>query len=242
MHQLFNDGFIGHFPNSVVNFMGSDSEDTYKAMLKQKSENWHYRNNTITYDLNNWGHRCKRITDLNLDDYLLFVGCSHTMGIGICLEDSYPYIVSDMTNTNYYNLALGAAGIDALIYNLNVFLYKIDKKPKRIIWQWPDPARYLEILNDKKIIFHGAWDKQPEVLNFMITGDCNNFNNSRKILAQKFLEQISIPITYVSVHTPSELDHPETIYFRKKDEARDSKHFGKVSNLYFANILTNNIR
>jgi DNA polymerase III alpha subunit len=53
-----------------------------------------------------------KIEDIDLNNYILFIGCSHTEGIGLELQTTYPYLVSEELKCDYYNLGLGGTGID----------------------------------------------------------------------------------------------------------------------------------
>ena len=46
--------------------------------------------------------------DDDQDNYILFIGCSHTMGVGLELEKTYPHILSEKLKMDYYNLAVPA--------------------------------------------------------------------------------------------------------------------------------------
>lgn len=97
-------------------------------------------------EYNSHGFRCKEVDDLDFDNYILFVGCSHTTGIGVTIKQSYPYQVAKKLKCDYYNLGVGGGGIDALEHNLLAWFTLYDKPPKYIVCQWPDYARYIKQL------------------------------------------------------------------------------------------------
>ena len=137
-----NDDFLGyHALEHNVLFSGSDTLEIYENNLKTKPIDWYYRTNQISYVRNKNGHRCKNIEDIDLNNYILTIGCSHTEGIGLKLEDTYPYLLSQMMNCDYYNLGIGGIGIDILNYNLVTWFSKIKNPPKLLVVQWPHRAR-----------------------------------------------------------------------------------------------------
>ena len=81
----FNKNFIGNnMPNKTVNFLGfTDSEERYLESIKTQPNDWYYKDRSFTYSYNEYGHRSKNISDIDLDNYILFTGCSHTEGVGL---------------------------------------------------------------------------------------------------------------------------------------------------------------
>lgn len=239
-----NKGFIGGSPHSIENFAGSDEKSLFDKNLLTKPDDWYYRNKPLTYEFNNLGHRCKNTYDIDLSNYILFFGCSHTMGIGNALEDTFPYLVSKKLNIDYYNLGIGAAGPDSMFHNLVTWMNKFSQKPKHIIWQWPDLARYATVTKDNRVKMHGIWEKDPEVVNFMVMGHCNDFHISRMKLIIAYLDQLNVPITYVSTDAKNKDDPSNTVYYRwiDKDNARDNMHMGIKSNELLANHLAERLR
>lgn len=148
---LLNNDFIGYEPlEHNVLFSGSDTEELYNQHLKSKSPNWYYRTNQVSYIRNSNGHRCKEIKDIDLNNYILYAGCSHTEGIGLELENTYPYLLSKSLNCDYYNLSVGGSGIDVILHNLIVWFGIVKHKPKLVIIQWPYWARYSRFSNEPK--------------------------------------------------------------------------------------------
>ena len=119
-------------------------------------------------EYNSHGFRCKEVDDLDFDNYILFVGCSHTTGIGVAIKQSYPYQVAKKLKCDYYNLGVGGGGIDALEHNLLAWFTLYDKPPKYIVCQWPDYARYMKQLpNYANITPAGNWTDEE----FLVEAD-----------------------------------------------------------------------
>jgi hypothetical protein len=227
----FNQGFIGYKPNSQINFSGGDTEELYNLNLKSQSTDWYYRYNPIIYSHNNYGHRSKSIEHIDLNNYILCVGCSHTEGIGNYEQDTYPYQVSQQLNCDYYNMGLGGCGVDIMIHNLITWMACIKQLPKLLVWQWPDPVRYVTIEESTPplVVTHGLWEHKREVTDFILTGDGNNFFSSRVKLAEEYLNVLSkiTPVIQVSLQEQESLN---TIFYQSHDYARDGKHNGSLSN------------
>jgi hypothetical protein len=237
----FNQGFIGYVPNQSLKFSGSDKERTFSVNLKKLSDDWYYRTAEITYNHNSLGHRSVEPKNLNLDNYILFTGCSHTEGIGLELEKTYPYLVADELGCDYYNLALGGTGIDTMMYNLSLWLGKVKERPKAIVVQWPSETRFLlteEIANNLRPM--GMWDSEEEVSRFMAAGSFNGFFSSRKKIAYEFIHSFSDVTTIINVDIDryANEDIDNFLLLQYLDSARDLVHFGITSQQVLAKKIT----
>jgi len=233
-----NNGFIGYTPNSTYRFIGGDKDTLYSRNLKTKPADWYYRDRPITYVNNSFGHRSPDVKDIDLNNYILFVGCSHTEGVGNYLEDTYAHMVSKEANIDYYNLSIGGSGIDTMLHNLSVWLTTVNSSPKHIIWQWTDPVRYVTVMSDDLVITHGMWEDTKEVQDFVIAGDTNGFFKSRNILASNYLHQLKTNVIEV---THIEKNSPDKIFCYAKDHARDNQHYGVLSNKHLAEMILQKI-
>ena len=225
-----NNDFIGYHPQEhIASFSGSDTSTVYERNLKTKPEDWYYRTNKISYIRNSNGHRCKTIEDIDLDNYILTVGCSHTEGIGLHLEDTYPYLLSKKLNCDYYNLGMGGTGIDILNYNLVIWFSKIKKPPKLLIVQWPNHVRVtlenypkFEGIEPTPYTSHGIWTRLPfpGISDFLVSGDKINFFKTTRTLTKNVIHNIAnCPILEIS--TGNDIFSDNNIVLKQVDFARD---------------------
>lgn len=231
----FTDDFIGyHEEHRDEIYTGYDSLEKYNESLNVTPKDWYYRDNPIYYKRNNLGHRCKNPEEIDLSNYFLVAGCSHSEGIGLHLEDTYPYLLSKELNCDYYNLSLGGSGIDVFSYNLLTWIAKINQKPKFLILQIPNILRY-STFEDPYVLVHGLWTTQPNKSDFLILGDQINYFSSQYMLAKKLIKNhINVPIIDV-FSSRSDLskivdDPAQSVIAYEIDLARDRMHMGKSSN------------
>lgn len=235
--KFYDNNLIGRNTSSVTyDFQDKDSLDLYQKNLLKVPTNWIYKTKNISYSYNSNGHRCRDISELDFDNYILFIGCSHTEGIGVTLEDSYPYVLSNLLKCDYYNLGLGATGIDVLLHNLITWFTQFEKKPNAVIIQWPDMSRIiLKTENDLQPI--GVWSTDPNIINFITSADIINFFDTRKLLVIKLIESvIKVPIVNLSIANLKPT-HPKSIFGKVLDYGRDLAHPGIVSHYKFANSI-----
>lgn len=240
--QVYSNNLIGEDQLSNREFCGSDNPGTFKENLKTKPDNWIYRTKKIEYNWNSYGHRSKELTEVVSDDYILFVGCSVTVGVGIALEDSFAYKLAQHLKMPYYNLGVAATGYDVITHNLNTFLTLQIKKPKIIVIQEPFWNRFFW-LSPRGVALFGAWVLDPvkcpsqehrRIYQEIVSSDINMEETSRL----KFQSNIAL-IKYLMPTTKfiNMTNGPQPLVgFNKKEHheicsnARDSLHAGIFGN------------
>jgi len=242
--MIFIDDFLGvEAAGTICKFTGGDSEEDYIINLEKQPDDWIYRTLEITYQYNNRGHRCKDIEDINLDNYILFTGCSHTEGVGVRLEDSYPFIVSNELNYDYYNLSMSGTGVDVVEYNLLIWLSKVIKKPKYIFVQWPDHSRFVASYPGySQLINHGTWADDLTTQKFIASSEYTGLVHARKQISYKMIKEIAgVPV--IDVHFSSLAPYAsDCIWLKKIDLGRDMLHTGIKSHQSIAKEMISYIQ
>lgn len=157
MLKLYQNNLIGYFKigNREFGDYGFDTEERYKANKENQPVNWRYHTDRVFYDRNTYGHRSKEPTELN-NNFIMFVGCSYTVGSAVALENTYPYLIANHHNVDYYNLAVEGSGVDLIAHNVVQWLVNVKKIPSRIYIQWPEITRTFRIIGSEVIPF-GPW-------------------------------------------------------------------------------------
>ena len=127
--------------NSEVKFAHTDSEESYNTNLKAYGNDWHYAHHSVTYKFNSLGYRMKQLEDVDYDNYYAFFGCSFTVGIGLNLEDTFVYKISQRANVDYINAGMGGSSVDFVYYNFVNLMTMAPKKPKMVFINWPSIYR-----------------------------------------------------------------------------------------------------
>jgi hypothetical protein len=234
----FYDNFIGDtFSNSTQYFVGGDSKEQLNDNIKTQPSDWYYRDKQITYKFNKHGHRSKEISDLDLDNYILFTGCSHTQGVGLELETTYPHLVSKELNMDYYNLGLAATGPDVVLHNLLNWWYTVRQKPKIVVIQWPDHSRFLSYnLEYDNLIEKGSW--QDDSKRFIVDAEDYGLYYARKKLITELVSNI-IDVPIIKFNYAGQVGYDsDPIKMFKCDVARDLSHSGIKTHSDFSKILS----
>jgi hypothetical protein len=201
--------------------------------------NNHVNYEDVSYHFNNYGHRSQLDpTTLISNEYILIVGCSHTMGVGILESDIY-FNKLNLT-LPIYNLGLSGSGNDIICHNIQNFLKQFPS-PNKIIIQWTDPNRF----NIKKERV-GSWYSGSLSTLLAIGEEEKYWEHLSNILRMYSLENIrlrSIPVIEFGI----EFSHKvkiSTEYKRYKwdyaDTARDDLHGGPISHSNLASWISSN--
>jgi len=177
--------------------------------------------------------RCKPLEDIDANNYVLFAGTSHTEGVGVDVEQSYPYLVAEHFNYDYFNLSIGGTGTDVIEHNLLNWSYLFrDHQPQYVFIEWPPEQRYAaKYPGYENFLPVGAWeDVDKNVLDLLITGK-KIFDTRLKLLynLSKLLFKCPIiDIRYGSLITDN-VDNSNMIWLQKIDAGTDGDHSGPES-------------
>jgi len=211
----FNDKFIGH-------------EHPNDSLLKQN----------VYYKYNNLGHRCKNIEEINLDNYILFAGCSHTFGEALNVEDTYPYLTAQKLNCDYYNLGVPATGFDVLFYNVMLW-YSLYKPPKLLVIQYPDYTRFsCSVNNSPLIVPYGPWQTDKEIIEMIMRNEDKGFYSFRNTCYNQLLNNLKTPIIKL-VFGQTKMIDSDSIRIHRLDYAIDDQHHGIETHSFVAETIFN---
>lgn len=144
---------------------------------------------------NSRGHRCKEIEELNLHNYILFVGDNISLALDKPIEETYPYIVSKKLRMDYYNLSITNGGLDSIKYNLLSWNNIQPIKPKLIVVA----SEFLNsfIVSDRNNDVWKVCDyNDANVKELFNAGNHNAFFTTRRILADKLIRNTIISPIY----------------------------------------------
>jgi hypothetical protein len=160
-------------PNEVVYFMQSDSEVLFKKNNKISNDSIkYYIENPIEYKLNNEKFRTPDNFNTN-DEGNVYLGCSHTFGIGHHLENVWSYKLNKTIGGKFWNLGIGGTGVISH-YRILKGYYK-ELKIKNIFHFAPKYPRFEFIINHKPFSFNIGVDKVEYLEGSLFNNSfCNN--------------------------------------------------------------------
>ena len=152
-YSQFKRVFMRKHANSIVNYTTPDNEELFKENLAKYPDNkelLYYRDNPIKYALNDYGFRTPDNFDNAEEEGNVFLGCSHTFGIGHYLENTWSWRLNQKIGGKFWNLSAPGTGIGTAARLLGEFKNKL--KIKNIFLYTPFCYRY-EVYEAKK----GVW-------------------------------------------------------------------------------------
>lgn len=240
----FYDDLIGEDDaDTKLKFIGSDNEQMLDYNSLHMPSDWIYRKLEINYEHNKFGHRCNSAESIDLNNYILFAGCSHTYGVGLPLELTYAYKLSKYLQADYYNLSVGGADNYTIFNNLYYWGLKYPK-PKLVIAQWTNPTRF-SIIENGVINQLGINDYNSDINDFVYMADESGYNNLKMYLYSKIIESIyGIPVVHIGffgniINAPDGIVITDPIdRARDQGSGSDNGHYGiQTQSLIVKNIM-----
>jgi len=191
-------------------------------------------------EYNTHGFRCKEFADIDMDNYILFSGSSHTEGVGVNPDQTFGHIVSAAMKCDQVNLGVGGGGIDTVEHNLFMWFLKYDKHPKAIVVEWPDYSRYIrDIYGQTNLCPAGMWS-DSEFITYAtdalyIKGEMV-YRQLHKILPVPIIDVMYYKMTnnfYVDSHV---IWHSEVDKGTDNSHAGPKTHFNTAENIHNALI------
>ena len=214
--------------NRTVKWLPQDTEDRYLEHLRSRPEDLArngWIDKEITYKFNSFAFRCDEFTN---DPSILFLGCSHTVGVGLPIEHTWPTLIAEKLNLKCYNLGQGGGSADTAYRLGSYWIPKI--LPKIVVFLIPDIHR-LEVIREHTIEF-----LTPMHLPVYYSVFFNKWA-SVETNSQLNSEKNTLALVQVSQRNGCKFIYVAASNLKGSDRARDLAHFGTQANLNFANTV-----
>jgi hypothetical protein len=204
-----------YLKNTTEDWSGSDQ-------FPAKNPAWQ---NAITYKFSNEGFRTHNFADVGTQKINIALGCSHTMGIGISYEMTWPYHIENQTGIKTLNLGLGQGSSDTVARILTNVCGIFDINTVYILW--PTSNRF-EIYHENSI--ESIIPSSAELQHVWYIDDCNSFQRLCKNKHIVYNLQKMFKFNLEEIESNSRWAVPG-------DLARDQLHNGPKSNLNLSNLF-----
>ena len=169
----------------------------------------------FSYTFNSYGFRSDEFEEDT--NSIMFLGCSHTMGVGLPYDKIWCHLVAESMGMRYFNLGVGAGSLDS-IFRVFSEWYPIIKS-KYVVMQKPAPRAELFAGGASlRITPH-----QGEHWHLLLDEDYQYLNEKKNILAMRQIFPELIVLTEDNFHTADPIDR-----------ARDNQHYGYKCHEKFA--------
>ena len=222
------------YRGQTLEWLTADTEELYKQNLKRQrsllaQHGWLDRK--ITYQFNSLGFRSDPIDKQGL----LFLGCSHTIGIGLPWAETWPKLVADQLALACYNFGQGGASMDTIFRLAERYLGKIPAKKIIVCATYPDRKEIItagggtlqfwgrDSTESKYRPFYDRWLENPE------NGRLNKIKSELAI--RQICRERGCDLTWIDQTAMPAIDL-----------ARDLQHRGTESNRLFSEKIVAMIR
>lgn len=150
----------------TVKWLTTDDESMRADCIKKyglnKCKTNIYWDADIEYKINSQGFRSPEFTS---EPTIAFLGCSVTVGIGLPVEDTFAYKVSNNLNLRMANLGMGGGSADSSFRIASYWLRRI--KPRIVFHQVPQEGRLEFIMADGAPSQVGWWNENKRHTNWL---------------------------------------------------------------------------
>lgn len=225
-----------HHANQTHWWHGSDTKDFWLKNMKDtknsdffKLHGWE-NPEAITYKFNSHGFRCKEFDDAPC---YIALGCSHTEGVGLPEDQSWPSQLSTKLDYPVLNLGVGGSSFDTVVRLLDYYIDKLNIKGVFIL---EPPANRFEFFEQTIPKTYMASNPRHELIyKQWVASEYNVENNVKKnrYATQWLCHKNNIKlISFESQIAGEFLYENNELYFHR---ARDLMHHGKQTHQYISN-------
>lgn len=226
-----------HYATQTRHWHGTDTKDAWLQNMKDANNFQFFKMNgwdnpeAFTYSYNSHGFRCKEFDDTPC---YIALGCSHTEGVGLPEDQTWPSQLSAKLDYPVVNLGVGGSSFDTVVRLLD---YYIDKLHIKGVFILEPPAHRFEFFEQTIPKTYMAGDKHHELIyKQWVASEYNVENNVKKNrhAIRWICHTNNIQLRSFEVHIAGEFlnseDRTQQIY-----KARDLMHHGKYTQQYIAN-------
>jgi hypothetical protein len=85
--------------------------------------------------------------------YFVAFGCSQTLGVGVALEDTWPYLLAQDLGIDYINAGVVGSSVKLSVINFFNMLGSVENLPYAVVFAWPSSSRYC-FYTYKEFVFY----------------------------------------------------------------------------------------
>jgi hypothetical protein len=211
---------------------GSDKLELYQSHMAEwadelRRNGWMDAN--FNYCFNSEGFRCEEFQPTQ--PAVMTLGCSHTLGVGLAVEQTWSHLVSQELHMANWNLGIGGASNDTAFRMAHYWIAQL--APAVVILLSPEPTRFELHTIDDTVENLGPWNpghaqQAQEFTKHWLTNPVNaTMDRLKNTLAiQHLCEQRNIKFVVRNVES-----------FGSVDKARDLQHYGPVTHRHMADAF-----
>jgi hypothetical protein len=216
--------------NQEIDWLPMDDEERYEHNLKTNKtllEKYNWIGKKFTYRFNSDGFRSEEFE--GDQDCVVFLGCSHTMGIGVPNDTVWTSLVAASLGLKCYNLGIGGASNDTAFRLGYHYIPKL--KPKLVVLLVPDQDRFELFDRHRNFFQYGPWCADHFYKQWSLM-EANSYLNKLKN---------TLALTAVCNSINAKFINFDSNAIKVVDLARDLGHFGIESHRMFSQQVLNSL-
>ena len=221
--------------NQELIWHGTDTEELYQKNLSKhraQLEQYNWIDRPITYKFNSHGFRADEFDSTSPS--VVFVGCSHTLGMGLPVESTWAYQVSTELKLRNYNLGVGGSSNDTAFRLAHHWIDQLN--PDVVIFLSTERTR-LELHIDDGLLYDlSVWPVGFPIVDTFIQGWHSNDTNSN----MNYLKN-TLAIEQLCSRRRIKYIQQEALSITMMDRARDLQHYGEITNSQIATMFLNKL-
>ena len=184
---------------------------------------------SVVYDFNDFGYRANHDYGPILNENkIVCIGCSFTEGVGLYIEETWPYILSQKLNKPYIQLSIAGASAGYVMWQLKNVIENIQTEN---IYVFNPPFGRVFELTDKWFDNQNSWEYESRNEKHLQTNS-ENLYHLNDFLLKSIVQNYNI--NFVDGGMSADFD-------KKWGKARDGHHFDVNFQEYVANQFLKNI-
>ena len=209
------DHHYSHNASATLDWDGNDSPEAFAEKLEKypTKDLIYYRDNPLTYKLNNKGFRTPDdFTDKSKGN--VFIGCSHTFGTGHYLENTWGYMLSQEIGGDYLNLGVPGSSIATGFRLLRFWFNKFDIDnififyPHKFRFEFNWKRQHITLMPHHKNVL----DLSPTLMSmYMSNLKAENYYLSNLYAILYFAKVANVPVfSYITSEIPAKYENPNS--------------------------------
>lgn len=237
------------YAGQALDWLPTDTKESFERLMQEPEHQQYFKNlgwdqpGAITYKFNSHGFRAD---EFDGGPYIVALGCSYTVGIGLPVETTWPYQAGHALGLKVANLAWGGYSADTC-YRLAEY-WVPELMPKLVVMLAP-PRHRVELMLDQS---HYDVNRMPLEI-FLPHSQSQHFRKDDWYLKHWFLEEenarinqtkncLAIEQLCAKLNIPCQIYYADQQMSCSREEigyARDYMHGGPIIHTRIAKAIVN---
>jgi hypothetical protein len=230
------------YANQNLDWFQTDSEELYQTNQINRPddlEKFGWSNSQFNYQFNSAGFRSDEF-DADAPG-VVFLGCSHTVGVGLPAQETFARVVAAELNLRCYNLGVAGSANDTAFRLANYYIPRLNTKA--VVFLSSDRTRFELFTQNRERHILSPTNHAREFLEVkdQVKGFYRYWVANQTNLDLHY-EKNRLAIAHLCATNNIKFYHKEFLQFPCIDKARDLAHYGIISNFQIAKKILDTLK